>query len=160
MQWLLLCDWNFVCEGNLHDSYISRVSGACLTKDYDVTIQWYRNSHAKSGDSEMHMLRYMGSQLCVQFRKAPLKFNKKSACLLRYFMVKKCHRVFSFHVPISQWCWLLRMGPDFGQKGSRVQLVAYKSLPSHDDITQVTDSFARGVWRIGDKWNVKYMFAP
>ena len=39
---------------------ISGSSGARLTKAYDVTIQRYRNSHAKIHDSKMHILRCMG----------------------------------------------------------------------------------------------------
>ena len=34
-------------------------SGARLTKAYDVTIQSYRNSHAKNEDSKVHILRCM-----------------------------------------------------------------------------------------------------
>ena len=34
--------------------------GARLTKAYDVTIQRYRNSHAKIEDSKMPILRCMG----------------------------------------------------------------------------------------------------
>ena len=37
-----------------------------LTKVYDVTIQRYRNSHAKIQDSKMHIL---------QFQRCPLKFH-------------------------------------------------------------------------------------
>ena len=34
--------------------------GARLTKAYDVTIQIYRNSHAKIENSKIHVLRCMG----------------------------------------------------------------------------------------------------
>ena len=51
--------------------------GARLTKAYDVTIQRYRNSHAKIEDSKMHILRCMGSKFCVKFQRCPLKFNTK-----------------------------------------------------------------------------------
>ena len=50
-------------------------SGARLTKAYDVTIQIYRNSHAKIGNSKMHILRCMGSKFCVKFQRCPLKFH-------------------------------------------------------------------------------------
>ena len=52
-------------------------SGARLTKAYDVTIQRYRNSHAKIEDSKMHILRCTGSKFCVKFQRAPLKFHTK-----------------------------------------------------------------------------------
>ena len=51
--------------------------GARLTKAYDVTIQRYRNSHAKIHDSKMHILRCMGSKFCVKFQRCPLKFHTK-----------------------------------------------------------------------------------
>ena len=51
--------------------------GARLTKAYDVTIQRYRNSHAKIQDSKMHILWCMGSQFCVKFQRCPLKFHTK-----------------------------------------------------------------------------------
>ena len=51
--------------------------GARLTKAYDVTIQRYRNSHAKIEDSNMHILRCMGSKFCVKFQRCPLKFYTK-----------------------------------------------------------------------------------
>ena len=54
-----------------------RSSGPRLTKAYDVTIQRYRNSHAKNEDSKMHILRYMGSKFCVKFQRCPLKFHTK-----------------------------------------------------------------------------------
>ena len=53
------------------------VPGARLTKAYDVTIQRYRNSHAKIEDSKMHILRCMGSKFCVKFQRCPLKFHTK-----------------------------------------------------------------------------------
>ena len=43
------------------------VPGARLTKAYDVTIQRYRNSHAETEDSKMHILRCTGSKVCVSF---------------------------------------------------------------------------------------------
>ena len=52
-------------------------SGARLTKAYDVTIQRYRNSHAKNEDSKMHILRCMGSKFRVKFQRCPLKFHTK-----------------------------------------------------------------------------------
>ena len=39
-----------------------------LTKAYDVTIQRYRNSHAKTEDSKMHILRCMGSEFFERFQ--------------------------------------------------------------------------------------------
>ena len=51
--------------------------GARLTKAYDVTIQRYRNSHAKIEDSKMHILPCMGSKFCVKFQRCPLKFHTK-----------------------------------------------------------------------------------
>ena len=52
-------------------------SGARLTKAYDVTIQRYRNSHAKIENSKIHVLRCMGSKFCVKFQRCPLKFHTK-----------------------------------------------------------------------------------
>ena len=52
-------------------------SGARLTKAYDVTIQRYRNLHAKIEDSKIHILRCMGSKFCVKFQRFPLKFHTK-----------------------------------------------------------------------------------
>ena len=63
--------------------------GVRLTKAYDVRIQIYRNSHAKTENSKMHILRCMGSKLCVKFQRCPLKFHTKSEpihrkiCILR-----------------------------------------------------------------------------
>ena len=51
--------------------------GARLTKAYDVTIQRYRNSHAKIENSKIHVLRCMGSKFCVKFQRCPLKFHTK-----------------------------------------------------------------------------------
>ena len=45
-------------------------SEARLTKAYDVTIQRYRNSHAKIEDSKMHILRCMGSNFVWNFKGA------------------------------------------------------------------------------------------
>ena len=56
---------------------INATPGARLTKAYDVTIQRYRNSHAKIHDSKMHILRCMGSKFCVKFQRCPLKFHTK-----------------------------------------------------------------------------------
>ena len=50
---------------------------ARLTKAYDVTIQRYRNLHAKIEDSKIHILRCMGSKFCVKFQRFPLKFHTK-----------------------------------------------------------------------------------
>ena len=50
---------------------------ARLTKAYVVTIQIYRNSHAKVENSKMHILRCMGSLFCVKFQRAYLKFHTK-----------------------------------------------------------------------------------
>ena len=67
------CNENTVCN-----SLNFRVlPGARLTKAYDVTIQRYRNSHAKIHDSKMHILRCMGSKFCVKFQRCPLKFHTK-----------------------------------------------------------------------------------
>ena len=54
-----------------------RIPGARLTKAYDVTIQRYRNSHAKIENSKIHVLRCMGSKFCVKFQRCPLKFHTK-----------------------------------------------------------------------------------
>ena len=51
--------------------------GGRLTKAYDVTIQRYRNLHAKIEDSKIHILRCMGSKFCVKFQRFPLKFHTK-----------------------------------------------------------------------------------
>ena len=50
---------------------------ARLTKAYDVTIRRYRNSHARSEDRKVHILRCMGSKFCVKFQRCPLKFHTK-----------------------------------------------------------------------------------
>ena len=52
-------------------------SGTRLTKAYDVTMQRYRNSHAKLENSKMYILRCMGSKFCVKFQRCPLKFHTK-----------------------------------------------------------------------------------
>ena len=52
-------------------------SWARLTKAYDVTIQRYRNSHAKIENGKIHILRCMGSKFCAKFQRCPLKFHKK-----------------------------------------------------------------------------------
>ena len=57
--------------------YLNGIYEARLTKAYDVTIQGYRNSHAKNEDSKMHTLRCMGSKICVKFQRYPLKFHTK-----------------------------------------------------------------------------------
>ena len=53
------------------------IPGARLTKAYDVTIQKYRNSHAKTENGKMHILRCMGSKFCAKFQRCPLKFHTK-----------------------------------------------------------------------------------
>ena len=64
-------------------------SGARLTKDYDVTIQRYRNSHAKIHDSKMHILRCMDSKFVWNFKGALWNFTQKfepirrKICILR-----------------------------------------------------------------------------
>ena len=64
------------------DPMTSKQPGARLTKAYDVTIQRYRNSHAKNEDGKMHILRCMGSKFCMNFTQnfepIPLKI-----CILR-----------------------------------------------------------------------------
>ena len=55
----------------------SNMSGARLTKAYDVTIQRYRNSQAKIENGKMHILRCMGSKFCAKFQRCPLKFHTK-----------------------------------------------------------------------------------
>ena len=67
--WPIPCCWN--------DMLATDASGARLTKAYDVTIQRYRNSHAKIHDSTMHILWCMGSKFCVKFQRCPLKFHTK-----------------------------------------------------------------------------------
>ena len=54
-----------------------RGSGARLTKNYDVTIQRYRESNTKIKVSKMHILRCMGSKYCVKFKRCSLKFHTK-----------------------------------------------------------------------------------
>ena len=46
-------------------------------KAYDVTIQRYRNSHAKNEDSKMHILLCMGSKFRVKFQRAHVIFHTK-----------------------------------------------------------------------------------
>ena len=64
-------------------------STARLTKTYDVTIQRYRNSHAKNEDSEIHILRCMDSNFCVKFQNALWNFTQnlesihRKICVLR-----------------------------------------------------------------------------
>ena len=67
-------------QQNIHICLLINIydrSGARLTKAYDVTIQRYRNSHAKIHDSKMHILRCLGSKFCVKFQRCPLKFHTK-----------------------------------------------------------------------------------
>ena len=66
---LLHVHWHY---GSTHSG-----TGARLTKAYDVTIQRYRNLHAKIEDSKIHILRCMGSKFCVKFQRFPLKFHTK-----------------------------------------------------------------------------------
>ena len=61
-----------------HSWYTPRLMTSLrLTKAYDVTIQRYRNSHAKIGNNKMHILWCMGSKFCVKFQRCPLKFHTK-----------------------------------------------------------------------------------
>ena len=69
--------YQFKFNGKFMLWFHHRSSGASLTKAYDVTIQRYRNSHAKIEDSKMHILRCMGSKFCVKFQRCPLKFHTK-----------------------------------------------------------------------------------
>ena len=62
---------------NFQDHFTGTGSGARLTKAYDVTIQRYRNLHAKIEDSKIHILRCMGSKFCVKFQRFLLKFHTK-----------------------------------------------------------------------------------
>ena len=62
---------------SMRDSCSVWIPGARLTKAYDVTIQRYRNSHAKIGNSKMHILRCMCSKFCVKFQRCPMKFHTK-----------------------------------------------------------------------------------
>ena len=56
---------------------LSQTSGDRLTMAYYITIQRYRNSHAKIEYSKMHILQCMGSKFCVKFQRCPLKFHAK-----------------------------------------------------------------------------------
>ena len=72
--------WHFVWysfDFSWHHGICIQHTGARLTKAYDVTIQRYRNLHAKIEDSKMHILRCMGSKFCVKFQRYPLKFHTK-----------------------------------------------------------------------------------
>ena len=51
----------------------SESPGARLTKAYDVTIQRYRNSHAKIENSKIHILQCMDSKFFVKFQRCPFK---------------------------------------------------------------------------------------
>ena len=55
-------------------NWVGTRSGARLTKNYSVTIQRYRNSHAKIEENKIHILRCMGSKFCVKFQRARTKF--------------------------------------------------------------------------------------
>ena len=61
----------------LKKGYYVVMTGACLTKAYDVTIHRYRNSHAKIENSKMHILWCMGSQFGMEFQRLSLKVHTK-----------------------------------------------------------------------------------
>ena len=53
-------------------------TGARLTKAYDVTIQRYRNSHAKIEDSKMHILFVVyGFKILCEISKVPFEISHK-----------------------------------------------------------------------------------
>ena len=54
-----------------------QLTGARLTKAYDVTIQIYRNSHTKTENSRMHILRCMGSKFLCEISKVPFEILHK-----------------------------------------------------------------------------------
>ena len=54
-----------------------RGPGARLAKAYDVTIQRYRNSHAKIEKSKMHILRCMDSKILCEISKVPFEISHK-----------------------------------------------------------------------------------
>ena len=72
-----LSQWNtnHICLFCVDAVKLKHLSRARLTKAYDVTIQRYRNSHAKIEDSKMHILRCMSSKFCVKFQRCPLKLG-------------------------------------------------------------------------------------
>ena len=73
-HWSIMQYWNIRRLPRWHGQTF-RITGARLTKAYDVTIHRCRKSHAKIEDSKMHILWCMGSKFCVKFQRCPLKFH-------------------------------------------------------------------------------------
>ena len=78
-------------------SQLFRIPGARPTKAKDVTIQRYRNSHAKIEASKMHIWRCMGLQFFVKFQRCPLKFHTK---------FEPIHRIICIVRGVKIW-WLM-----------------------------------------------------
>ena len=78
---ITLAPWCLKCRqlnlSRITDKIEFSITGARLTKAFDVTIQSYRNSHTQILDSKKQILRYMGSKFCAKFQLCPLKFHTK-----------------------------------------------------------------------------------
>ena len=69
--------------------------GARLTKNYDVTIQRYRNSHAKIENSKVLILRCIGSKFCVKILEMPFEISHE----IKYSYTEK----YAFYEVIKIW---------------------------------------------------------
>ena len=92
-------------------------SGARLTKAYDVTIKRYRDSHAKIQDSEMLILRCIGSIFFFyEISKLPFEISHKIwnpytvKCILRGVKIWRLMTSYSYDI-----LRLSETGPDFVQ---------------------------------------------
>ena len=106
-----------LCKSYEDQALKDECTGTRLTKAYDVTIQRYRNSHAKIQESKMHILQCMGSKIRVKFQKEGNLWNftqnlepiHRKICILRggtnlatYDILKFWH-LKSPRCPIFKW---------------------------------------------------------
>ena len=70
-----------------YDEWQYETPGDHLTMAYNITIQRYRNSHAKIENSKMHILQYMGSKL-VPFEISHKLLNPYTANYTIYKVLK------------------------------------------------------------------------
>ena len=74
--------WRHVIETfppllTLRKGHWYNTSGARFIKAFDVIIWSYHKSHTQIKVIEMHILRCVGSEFCLKFRRYPLKFHTK-----------------------------------------------------------------------------------